>query len=278
MLTRFEKQVLNLPLAGIEAILSSDDIQVTSEDVLHDLVLRWSEIHYPQLEKRREVLETRLCHLIRFPYMSSQKLKEVATGTNFSPEVAIKIVLEALLFKTETPYRQRQLASGRRLAGETIVNTDQRFEQRACIWSIKAVELEVPCHHCVAYLDLKREDCTHLYPSGWNCSEAFHLGAHSFLLYAYCKVDQKNASECFGLFLGTQEKGSPSFAVDYEFAAWSKEEEEYKTKHKGCYTFAGRKLIGVRNLFDITWTTLISDDSPYFINGKLHLKAMVTIK
>lgn len=40
---------------------------VKSTEELYDLVLKWAELHYPQLKARRGVLETRLRHLIRFP-------------------------------------------------------------------------------------------------------------------------------------------------------------------------------------------------------------------
>lgn len=279
---KFENQVLDLPLAGIEAILSSDDIQVPSEDVVYDLVLKWAEVHYPQLEERRGVMETRLRHLIRFPYMTSLKLKNITTDTSFSPAVASEIVLEALFFKTETPYRQRQLASGRDVAGENIVNTDQRFVERAYLdRPVQVVELVLPRHHCVAYLNLKREECVCLSPDEWLCSEPFYLGTQGFYLSASCNMERQNQSlsQCFGLYLGMLEKGSPSFAVDYEFAGWSKEEENYKTRSKRrSHTFTGGRCIGFSNLFKTTWAAFIADDSPYFINGILHLRAVVSIK
>ncbi|KAJ7945000.1 BTB/POZ domain-containing protein POB1-like [Quillaja saponaria] len=51
-ITNFQNKVLKLPLAGIEAVLSSDDLQVTSEDGVYDIVLNWAWIHYPELEER----------------------------------------------------------------------------------------------------------------------------------------------------------------------------------------------------------------------------------
>lgn len=41
-----------LSSAGMEAILSSDDIQLRSEDVVYNLVLKWAEVHYPQMEEK----------------------------------------------------------------------------------------------------------------------------------------------------------------------------------------------------------------------------------
>lgn len=63
-------------------------------------MLVWAEVNYPQLEESKGIQETGLHHLIRFPYMTIQKLKIVLTDTNFNPKVASKIVLEALFLKT----------------------------------------------------------------------------------------------------------------------------------------------------------------------------------
>ncbi|KAG5573113.1 hypothetical protein H5410_062879 [Solanum commersonii] len=102
-ITKFQEEVLNLPLAGIEAVLSNDDLQVASEDAVCDFVLKWARTHYPNLEERREILGSRLCRLIRFPYLTCRKLRKVLTCNDFDPELASKDVLEALFFKAEAP-------------------------------------------------------------------------------------------------------------------------------------------------------------------------------
>ncbi|XVF10478.1 hypothetical protein REPUB_Repub07fG0186500 [Reevesia pubescens] len=271
--TKFLEEVLNLPLAGIEAVFSSDDLQVATEDAVYDFVLKWARTHYPKLEERREVLATRLARLIRFPYMTCRKLKKALTCNDFDPELASKIVLEALFFKAETPYRQRALSS------EEANVTYRRFVERAYKYRpVKVVEFELPQQQCVVYLDLKREECTHLFPAGRVYSQAFHLGGQGFFLSSHCNMDQQSSFHCFGLFLGMQEKGSVTFAVDYEFAARSKPTEDYESKYKGNYTFTGGKAVGYRNLFGIPWTAFMADDSIYFINGVLHLRAELTIR
>ncbi|KAL8103135.1 hypothetical protein AgCh_027606 [Apium graveolens] len=180
-MAKCENQVLNLSLSGIEAVLSSDDIQVCSEDVVYDLVLKWAEVNYPKLEEKRKVLETRLRYLIRFPYMTSLKLKDITKGTCFSPEVASEIVLDALFFKNETPDVRHQLAFGTRVEGENIENPDQRFVERAYMYRpVKGVVMELPRYHCVVHLDLTRKECVHLFPSGHIDSETFYLGKHGF--------------------------------------------------------------------------------------------------
>lgn len=262
-----------MPLAGIEAVLSSDDLQVDSEDSIYDFVLKWARIHYPKLEDRREVLGSRLCHLIRFPYMTCRKLKKVLIRNDFDPELASKVVLGALLFKAEAPYRQRSLAA------EEASATCHRFVERAYKYRpVKVLEFEQPCRQCIVYLDLKREECARLFPAGRLHSHAFYLGGQGFFLSAHCNMDQQSSFHCFGLFLGMQEKGAVSFAVDYEFSARSKPSEEFVSKYKGNYTFTGGKAVGYRNLFGMTWTEFMADDSLYFINGVVHLRAQLTIR
>ncbi|PNX76700.1 BTB/POZ domain-containing protein pob1-like, partial [Trifolium pratense] len=269
----FQEEVMNLPLAGIEAILSSDDLQVASEDAVYDFVLKWARHQYSNLEERREVLGARLARLIRFPYMTCRKLKKVLTCSDFEHDVSSKLVLEALFFKAEVPHRQRSLAA------EEPAFSSRRFLERAYKYRpVKVVEFELPRQQCVVYLDLKREECSNLYPSGRVYSQAFHLGGQGFFLSAHCNMDQQSSFHCFGLFLGMQEKGSVSFTVDYEFAARSRPTEEFVSKYKGNYTFTGGKAVGYRNLFAIPWTSFMAEDCLYFINGVLHLRAELTIR
>lgn len=272
-MTKFQEEVMALPLAGVEAILSSDDLQIASEDAVYDFVLKWARAQYPRVEERREVLGSRLARFIRFPHMTCRKLKKVLTCNDFDHDVASKLVLEALFFKAEAPHRQRTLAA------EESVTLNRRFVERAYKYRpVKVVEFERPRQQCVVYLDLKREECENLFPSGRVYSQAFHLGGQGFFLSAHCNMDQQSSFHCFGLFLGMQEKGSVSFAVDYEFAARSKPTEEFVSKYKGNYTFTGGKAVGYRNLFAIPWASFTADDSLYFINGILHLRAELTIK
>ncbi|CAL0308850.1 unnamed protein product [Lupinus luteus] len=271
-ITKFQEEVMALPLAGVEAILSSDDLQVASEDAVYDFVLKWARTQYPKMEERREVMGARLAHLIRFPYMTCRKLKKVLTCNDFEHEGASKLVLEALFFKAEAPHRQRILAAESASLNRIFVERSYKYRP------VKVVEFELPRQQCVVYLDLKREECTNLFPSGRVYSQAFHLGGQGFFLSAHCNMDQQSSFHCFGLFLGMQEKGSVSFAVDYEFAARSRPTDEFVSKYKGNYTFTGGKAVGYRNLFAIPWTSFMAEDSLYFINGVLHLRAELTIR
>ncbi|CAJ2631365.1 unnamed protein product [Trifolium pratense] len=270
--TKHQEELMGLPLAGVEAILSSDELQVASEDAVYDFVLRWARTQYPKLEERREVLGLKLARFIRFPYMTCRKLKKVLTCNDFDHEIASKLVTEALFFKAEAPHRQQILAAESASSSRLFVERSYKYRP------VKVVEFELPRQQCVVYLDLKREECANLFPSGRVYSQAFHLGGQGFFLSAHCNMDQQSSFHCFGLFLGMQEKGSVSFAVDYEFAARSRPTEEYVSKYKGNYTFTGGKAVGYRNLFATPWTSFMAEDSLYFINGVLHLRAELTIR
>ncbi|KAG8058656.1 hypothetical protein GUJ93_ZPchr0002g23111 [Zizania palustris] len=243
-LTKFQDEVMNIPLAGIEAILSSNDLQVASEDAIYDFLIS---------------------------HMTCRKLRKVLTCTDLDHEQATKCVTEALLYKADAPHRQRALAAD--------ATTCRKFAERAYKYRpLKVVEFDRPYPQCIAYLDLKREECLRLYPSGRMYSQAFHLSGQGFFLSAHCNMEQQSTLYCFGLFLGMQEKGSLSVTVDYEFAARTRPSGEFVSKYKGNYTFTGGKAVGYRNLFAIPWSTFVADDSLFFIDGVLHLRAELTIK
>ncbi|XP_059276295.1 BTB/POZ domain-containing protein POB1-like [Lycium ferocissimum] len=273
-ITKFQKEVLNLPLAGIEAVLSSDDLQIASENAVCDFALKWARMHYPKPEKRREIWKSHLCHLIRFPCMTSRKLKKVLiTCNDFDSGLASKLVFEALSYKAEALHRQRSIASE---AGKEL---EYRYVERAYKYRpVKAFVCKMPRQQYLIYLILERDVCASLFPSGRVYSEAFHLGGQGFFLSAHCNMDQQSAFHCFGLFLGMQEKGSVSLAVDYKFAARISPGGKHISKYKGNYTFTGGKIVGCRNLFGVAWTTFLAEDSIYFIDGTLRLCAELSVR
>ncbi|RWW46082.1 hypothetical protein BHE74_00048034 [Ensete ventricosum] len=201
----------------------------------------------------------------------TKKLRKVLTCNDLDHELASKLVTEALFFKAEALCRQRAFSADE--------SSHKRFMERAYKYRpLKVVEFDRPHPQCIVYLDLKREECAKLFPSGRVYSQAFHLGGQGFFLSAHCNLDQQSLFHCFGLFLGMQEKGSISFTVDYEFAARTKPSGEFVSKYKGYYTFTGGKAVGYRNLFATPWTSFMAEDSLFFINDTLHLRAELTIK
>ncbi|XP_057456202.1 BTB/POZ domain-containing protein POB1-like [Lotus japonicus] len=274
-ITKFQEEVMALPLSGIEAILASDDLQVPSEDAVYDFVLKWARKHYNKQTERRGVLSTRLVCLIRFPYMTCRKLREVLSCIDFRHKDVFELVREALIFKAEAPHGQWLLAA------KEPVSLKHRFVQRAYKYhSVKVVKFELPQQRCVVYLDLKREECASLFPSGRLSSQAFHLGGQWYFLSAQCNLDQHDSFHCFELFVAMKRNGPGGFAlVECEFAVRCKPTEEFVVSKKMAKKkFTGGDMFGRRNLFATPWTSFIADDSPFFINGVLHLKAELTIR
>ncbi|KAG7553378.1 BTB/POZ domain [Arabidopsis thaliana x Arabidopsis arenosa] len=265
------EELMALPLVGIEAILASDGLEIQSEDVLYEVVLKWVKSNYSVLEERQEILGSHLARYIRFPHMTIGRLKHILSSNDFTPSMASKLVIEALFFKTESLAHQRLL-----LAHEQPASTSRRFAKRAYVYKpIKIVEFAAPRPQCIIYLDLKRKECESIYPSSRLSSQLFTLGGQGFFLSAQCNMDHLCIIHCFGLFIGMQENGSASatVTVDYEFSVRSKPTMEFVGKFKGNYTFTGGKAVGCRNLLAIPWDIFTAKNCPYFINDVLHLRA-----
>ncbi|XP_010456218.1 PREDICTED: BTB/POZ domain-containing protein At4g01160-like isoform X2 [Camelina sativa] len=265
------EELMALPLVGIEAILASDGLEVLSEDLLYEFVLRWAKSHYTVPEERQEILGSHLARYIHFPHMTCGKLKQILTSNDFTPCVASKLVLEALLFKAESLDRRRRL-----LADEQPAS---RFAERAYIYRpIKIMEFEVPRHQCIVYLDLKRKECESILPSSWIPSQTFPLGGQEFVLAAQRNMEPLGAFHCFGLFLWMRETGSASLSVDYEFSVRLRPTLEFENKFKGNYSFTKGKASGSRNLLLMPWDAFLAKNCPYFINDVLHLRADLSIR
>ncbi|KAJ0444400.1 putative chromatin remodeling & transcription regulator BTB-POZ family [Helianthus annuus] len=265
-ITKFQNEILSLPLAEVEAIIASDDLKVRLEDDVYHFVLKWAWTHYPERKDRREIIMTRLAKFIRYPYMTRQKLRQLLTNEEFDPEFAQKVSTEAISFKTKVPHKRSDENS----------NLDRRFVERAYKFRpIKMVEFEQ--RHGVVYFDLKRDMCARarLFPLGNVLSEIFILGGQRFCLVARCNMDT------FGLYLCMLENKAGyffEFEFDFEFAARLKPAEEFVSKFKQSCTFKGGTGVGHGNLFGIPWTWFIGEDSFCFIDGVLDLRVELTIR
>lgn len=49
---KFEKEALSLPLSRIKVVMSTNILQIESEDVVYDFALKWDRMHYPKFEDR----------------------------------------------------------------------------------------------------------------------------------------------------------------------------------------------------------------------------------
>lgn len=267
---RFHDEIMQLPLMGMKAILSNDHLVVLNEDAVYDFLLKWAKSHYPNGEERKRVLNSLLTQdIVRFPHLSCRKLKKALTCDEFDQKMATNLIIEALFFKSEPSHKQHMLAPA---------NNQHRYIQRSYKYHpIMFVEFDSPHQQCIVYMNLKQEECANLFPSGRVYSESFCLAGLSFFLSAHCNSARNELSESFGLFLGMQERGQMKVAVDYEFAARMMPNGEFVEKHKGSYPLIAGKAVGYRNLFAIPWTDFIDNNSPYFINGTLHLRAQLTL-
>ncbi|KAL0675477.1 hypothetical protein Bca4012_003458 [Brassica carinata] len=265
------EELTALPLVGIMTLLMSNDLMITCEDIVYEVVLKWAKANSSVLEERQGILN-HLAPYIRFPYMTCHRLKKILTSDDFEPSVAHKLVFEALFFKAESSLAHQ--------AAIKADSHDRRFIERGYTCRpIKTVEFEVPHRQCIVYLDLTRKECNALYPSNRIYSQKFHLGGKEFLLSPCCNKDQQNRLHHFGLFLWSQEKGtSVSVTVDYEFSSRWKPTQEFAIRRKGKYKFTGVQSIGFRDVLGAPWASFIGEDSPYFINDLLHLRAELSIR
>ncbi|XP_047089204.1 BTB/POZ domain-containing protein At2g46260-like isoform X3 [Lolium rigidum] len=78
-LDKFQDEMMSIPLVGIEAILTSSDLQVKDESFIFDFLLEWVCTQYPKLEDRSEIFCSRLLPLVRFEHMSWIELGKVLT-------------------------------------------------------------------------------------------------------------------------------------------------------------------------------------------------------
>ncbi|KAF7074309.1 hypothetical protein CFC21_079204 [Triticum aestivum] len=63
--TQFQDELMRMPPAGIEAILSRNDFGVASEVAVYDFVLRWASSPCPNSEERMDISSSRLLPLVR---------------------------------------------------------------------------------------------------------------------------------------------------------------------------------------------------------------------
>ncbi|KAJ0683151.1 putative chromatin remodeling & transcription regulator BTB-POZ family [Helianthus annuus] len=124
-ITKFRDEILSLPLAGVEVIIASDDLQVMSENTVYGFVLQWARAQYSKRVDRRKIIMTRLAKFIRYPYLTHRILTHLLTCKEFDPKFAQTVVAEAISFKAEVPYKRQTYIRDEK------PNLDRRFVERA---------------------------------------------------------------------------------------------------------------------------------------------------
>ncbi|XP_057458918.1 BTB/POZ domain-containing protein POB1-like [Lotus japonicus] len=246
----FQEELMALPLSGIVEILASDDLQVESEDIVYDFALNWVRQKYKCQEERRKVIHTELALLIRYPYMTRQKRKDLII--DFEKEGVFKLLLQ----KLENHF--------------CILSAGKHFPLNRCC---------VPrAYKGVMHMSLTREDWVTMFPTGNLFSEAFPFGGRMFVLLASCSEAKHDSSDGFGLAVGMRKgcKGG-SIDADFELAVMLRPTKKFATMYTSNFTFSPGNLWGSQHLFNVPWTSFIAEDSPFFIGGSLHLRAELTI-
>jgi hypothetical protein len=265
---RFRLDMMNISLAGMEAILSSSDLHVEYEDQLFYLMLKWARVRYPELEERREILSSHLLPLVRFSHMTYRAFQRILTCTDndIDHDQVTKLITGVLLCKAYPAHKPGALAA---CATSCLPVAERAYKYR----HMKVVAFDKPCPQVIAYMDLKREECSlkqiFSYP--------FHVAGQGFILMARCNKDEQSDLYRFGLFLCIDPvlKGSRSVTVEYEFAARTRP-RQFVSKFSATDTFTDGVLVGCDNIFLVPWSTFMADDD-LFIDGVLHLRVDLTV-
>uniref|UniRef100_A0A8R7UC53 BACK domain-containing protein n=1 Tax=Triticum urartu TaxID=4572 RepID=A0A8R7UC53_TRIUA len=109
VLDKFPHELMDMPLIGIEAIFSSTDLQISSEDAVYTFLLEWVCEQFVETEDRHKIWSSRLLPLLRFNHMSWKKLQEVLTydDDDVDNEQTKKRITDALLHKKLTPHTSK---------------------------------------------------------------------------------------------------------------------------------------------------------------------------
>ncbi|KAK1264981.1 BTB/POZ domain-containing protein POB1 [Acorus gramineus] len=150
-----------MKFAAIEAVLSGDKIW-TTEDEVFEIVIKWARRQFPGLQERQEALGSFITRLVRFPFMTNRKLREVLKCEDLNGDFAKDVVNEALLFKAESLY------------GNGVINpsSNESAERQFVVRAYMKRTI---------FYDLSLEDCKKLKLEGIKLfSEEFLLGKQHF--------------------------------------------------------------------------------------------------
>lgn len=261
---KFEEELMDLPLSGIEVVLSSDELDVVSEDVVYDFIRNWARKHYPDVDERRKIFGSKLCPLIRFKNMSNEKLREALSCNDLE---ASKAVIEALFMKAESPHKR------------------YRYNERAYkLLPVTVVEYDAPHPQCMVVWNIHKEDC-HQFSS---CRETlglyfrdFVFAGLTFRLYAYRfgQFPSRRFTVQLDIFDGEKDDEKDGL-IDFEFqirsANSNKKDLEFKDVMLCLHTkkfLCGRVNMKLPGVFDLD-----RDPSQLLIHGICYFRLWLTLK
>ncbi|CAM0952979.1 unnamed protein product [Alopecurus aequalis] len=128
--------------------------------------------------------------------------------------------------------------------------------------------------NCKVRFTLLLNRCSGLFPSRSVYFRKFIFAGHGFVLSAHCNMDSDNS---FGLLLEMlDDKGTLEGTIDYKFEVKTRPLLQYVTMYE-CTSTDSREAVECKDLFGIPWLEFIADDSPFFIDNRLHLRIQLKI-
>ncbi|KAK1321183.1 BTB/POZ domain-containing protein POB1 [Acorus calamus] len=106
-----QSKIVNLSIAGLEFILSSDDILPTTEDEVCDAIIHWARYHYPKVQECQEALSSLVTHFVPLPYLSCMYLRKFLESEDIDRAALSERIIDALLFNVETLQGKHALIS-----------------------------------------------------------------------------------------------------------------------------------------------------------------------
>lgn len=194
----------------VEVVFHSNKLQVDSEDQVYNMLMHWSKIHYPHEQQRVKFLMERIDMLVRFKFMSRQKLFEakdywkgcsicekISQGLSYhytSPKATCKRFVEykrkkrlkenedVLELAARKCYEQEVF--GILEVDEDVEIVEERTYRRRPIRATFKNDFDY--ESCSIYMELKREDCLKILADGKCDSQVFYplKGAQGFILSA----------------------------------------------------------------------------------------------
>ncbi|KAJ4836476.1 hypothetical protein Tsubulata_043926 [Turnera subulata] len=248
----------SLPLKGIEALLSSDDLQVQSEDYIYDFVCTWACLHYPKLEERQQFLRSRLDTLVRLPNLSSWKLKQILISDGILDSDHRKdLALNSLFHKVDDQEYYR----------------DRVRQRDYLLHPVKFLLFDSPTPGCVVYLDLKKEQFARLYSEGRDIiTQPFSIGEERYRLRFMKHKDFVDKALVSLVKVGDVAKPC---TINFLMATRTRNAEDYVSGPSRSCTFCtatGPVYLGLTVM--PPWSNFLSDDegNPFFIEGIFHLR------
>lgn len=257
------EEFLDLPLVGLQTLLSSDDLNVRDELTAFHAMLEWLRHHHEDMEDRKRTA-IKLAENVRFPLMTGDDLEEVVLK---APEIDTPecqaLVREAAWFRAYSLVRRL------RLMNETAT-IHRRFWQRR--WNRNSVG------H--VYFDIHLERFQQLAVAATVESATFGIGGKRFYLSArHGRRDDGTETLDIHLHLENSHSVQPEIQVSFIFYAKRWPEGQFDYLRDRVTKGFGRNASnwGYSNILGRPWVEVVQDDSKYFNNGVMSVFAEVQI-